>query len=229
MRVETRTIERVEADLAAATAAGHEAKVRELQRERERFVGGVERVAYRSGSVTLRDEQRSSAPSTSRRPNVSGGAGIAVVLSADADEAIRESEASDGLEIAGGLYGFWGDREIVVEQATVFRDTVRTRHRTEIDLRQLQDMDQHFRQAGWRAVGEWHSHVTPGHPASPPDKNGWIAQADARGLSWLGVIVEPRSTWTGDDWYRPTFRAFLARPGESRVAPVPVTIERSRS
>jgi hypothetical protein len=41
------------------------------------------------------------------------------------------------------------------------------------------------------------------------------------------VIVQLCSTWTGIDWDRPTFRAFLARPGETRVAPVPVVVERS--
>jgi hypothetical protein len=52
------------------------------------------------------------------------------VIAADADEAIRESDVGDGLELAGGLYGRWGDNEIHVMQATVFSDVVRTRHRT---------------------------------------------------------------------------------------------------
>lgn len=228
MTTATRDVQELEAEIRRAHEAGDKATLERLQEEYRSGGYPIERVYTGPNAVTIRDEQRS-ASSTTRplptTPTVRGGSGLTTVIAADADEAIRESDVSDGLELAGGLYGRWGDNEIHVERATVFRDTVRTRHRTEIHLRQLQDMDQHFRAAGWRAVGEWHSHVTPGHPASSPDKNGWIAQADARGLSWLGVIVEPRSTWTGTDWDRPTFRAFLARPGESRVAPVPVIVE----
>jgi hypothetical protein len=100
---------------------------------------------------------------------------------------------------------------------------------TEIDLDQLELMGRHFRLAGWRLFAEWHSHVAAGHGASQPDRHGWISQASARGLAWLGAVVEPRVTWHGSDWDRPVIHCFLAKPGETSVAPVPVVIEtRSR-
>jgi hypothetical protein len=223
MTTATRDVKELEAEILRAHEAGDKAELAKLQAEYRSGGFTVERVYHGPGAVTLRDAQRSSTRST---PKVSGGAGIAVVIAADADEAIRESDLDDGREQSGGLYGYEANGQIVIATASVTRDQLRLRYATELDIGQLEEMEAHFRSVGWRLLGHWHSHPAAGIPASTDDRRNWQEWADSRGRGWLGVIVEPQHSWLhGQDWVSLGYRAFYAQPGASELRVAGVVIE----
>lgn len=220
----------LEREILEARDRGDEARVRELQARYRLAKFPVERVV--AGGITLREGATRSAPThnTPARKQLATGAaaGVAIVFTVEAQRQFAElPEFGDSdRELGGFLYGHVGDDgELIVEAVTVVRDRRKLRNSVELDIAQGEQMADHFRSAGWRLLGDWHSHVRPGSPASLADRAGWLALSDHFRRKWVGVIVEPRHTFFGNDWTRPTFRSFLVAPGASEVHPARTELE----
>ena len=142
------------------------------------------------GSIQLVDRgQRSHAREAPARsspaaPEVTGSAGITVVVTVGADEAIR-SFLDQELEVCGGLYGHTINGEIVVEQATLIRRDSRCRNRH-------RDKEQHMTDkpdpdALHIAIESFLGQLDDGQPI-----------VVAKGSKWKGEFVRRYSTFFVD-------------------------------
>jgi hypothetical protein len=217
MTTATRTEDDVKRDILLAMADGDDARVRMLQEEfRTGFA--VTRLSAEPPQLVW-PTTRSTATTGSRlstwsplddilrAPALGVVPGpLTVVVTLAAQEGIRSTMFDDGLELAGGLYGRLVDGELRLENVSVMRDVCRTSSSTYISRQQIEQMGDHFAAAGWRPVGDWHTHpsfrdeviTTP----SVPDRTAWKLMAERYGVAWVGLILTPwRCTEKdGDVW-----------------------------
>ena len=231
-----RTLEIVSRDLAEARSAGNEATVRELERERARYVDGVERTHYGPGAVTLRyDEQRSSA--SARSTPVEKPALIAeppdlaprplaleVVVTAEAYRGIFEQFLFDGHEDAAWAYGHRFADSFRVEQF-VRSAEARSSEGVMLDKGVRDTFAGHFAMVGWELLGDLHDHPNGRAEPSRVDRRSWRGSADEIRKPWLSLLLTPRQTWLGEDWSKPEIRGYITEPGASLVWPIQVVLE----
>ena len=247
MTTATRTEDDVKSDILRAMADGDDARVRTLQEEFRtgfavtRLSPEPPRLVYGptpSRSTVTPAPARSTATSHPlddilRAPVLGVVPGsLTVVLSLAAQEGIRDSPFDDGLELSGGLFGRVVDGELRLENVSVMRDVRRTSSSTYVSREQIEQMGDHFAAAGWRPVGDWHTHPSfrDGIVTAPsePDRTAWKLMAERYGVPWVGLILSPHgySERDGDQWGSfPRVAGWITEPDGSACSPLRLVVE----
>jgi proteasome lid subunit RPN8/RPN11 len=178
-------------------------------------------------SAPTRAPEASPEPETGTLPSV-------VRLRPEAYATIQNWPHALGFECGGFMVGYESDGEVVVE--CVFgadgANPVGEANRLVLNTGEwLAAVNERVGRAGWRVVGDIHTHPRGEPQLSGTDERGLQAGADVMKQTWIGIVVgrDPeRLAWGATDWLwvRPEIRGYLAAHGGCRVIPIDVTVER---
>lgn len=108
-----------------------------------------------------------------------------VVLTANADQDLREQLAGDGLEESGWLFGV-RDRDGITVHTIQFSSESRTTRSVSLVAEVRDRLAAHFKSVGWSSLGDIHTHPDGDPEPSLADRRAWSSSADQAGATWSG-------------------------------------------
>jgi proteasome lid subunit RPN8/RPN11 len=220
----------LERSISAAHERNDTAALERLQAQ-YRATAGVVRVTRDS----IRLVERSvpvGAPEASPAPEPTGTAPSVVRLRREAYSTIvNDWPHAEGLECGGYLVGYEADGEIVVEVvfAANGADPRGERERLVLNREWLDTVNDRVEPAGWKVVGDAHTHVYAEPKLSGTDERGLRGASDAMNQHWIGLVVgrdKDRVGWTHEWlWLKPEINAFIAVHGDRSVRPIELVVE----
>jgi len=172
------------------------------------------------------------ATATSSAPEPTGTAPSVVRLRPEAYSTIvNDWPHAEGRECGGYLVGYEADGEIVAEVvfAANGADPRGERDRVVLNREWLDAVNDRVESAGWKVVGDAHTHVYAEPKLSETDERGLRGAADAMQQNWVGLVIgrdNDRVGWTHEWlWLKPEINAFIARSGDHSVRPIQLIVE----
>lgn len=222
----------LERSITEAAKAGDTATVQRLQ-ERYRSEHTVTRVSRGPVSLVERSAPTRGAPEASSAPET-GTLPSVVRLRSEAYQTIVNWPHHEHVELGGFLVGWETAGRIVVEcvYAADGSDPRGERNRLILNTGEWLDViNDRIKGAGWRVVGDVHTHVSAEPQLSETDARGLQGGANVMQQNWIGLIVgrDPvRLSWGATDslWVKPEIRAYIAAHGGHRVIPIQLIVER---
>lgn len=209
-------VQELERSITAAHTNGDTRTLERLQAEYRKFattrVTGPEaiRIVERSQTSTIMDAaavtgEESAAPS------------VIVIRPEARSTVINDFDYSAGMECGGLLVGHEDMDAIVVETVWGADDHNYVGERDSIRYAGdwCSHVDARARRAGWRLLGDVHSHRHALSDPSPTDVNAWRGLARGLRRTWLAVLITPDANATEDAFARPRWRGFIATPDGS--------------